>query len=75
MTRQEELKNARTMWSDWVEAERAVMSGQEYRIGTRLLRRASLDEIRRSVKYWRGEIDRLEGVSRMRVQQVIPRDR
>ena len=70
-----ELETAKMMWSDWVQAERAVMTGQEYRIGSRSLRRADLNAIRASIKYWRGEIDRLEGNSRMRVQQVIPRDK
>ena len=57
-----------------MEAEKAVMTGQEYRIGTRMLKRADLAEIRRSVIYWKDEIDRLEGRSGIRVQQVIPRD-
>ena len=72
--RPSELDIARDMWYDWVQAERAVQSGQEYKIGSRYLRRADLEDIRAAIKYWKGEIDRLEGKTRIRVQQVIPRD-
>lgn len=50
------------------------MTGQEYRMGTRLLRRADLRAIRESIKYWQAEVDRLAGRSKIRMQQVIPRD-
>ena len=51
------------------------MTGQEYRIGTRNLRRADLNMIGERVRYWKDEVYRLERRSRIRVQQVIPRDR
>ena len=70
----ENLKIARDMLQGWILAEQAVMTGQEYRMGTRLLRRANLSEIRASIKYWKGEIGKLEGHSRIRTQQIIPRD-
>ena len=74
MTRREELTMAETMWKDWIMAERAVMTGQEYRIGTRNLRRADLSHIRSSIRYWKCEVDRLTGRSRTKVRQVIHRD-
>ena len=74
MTRQEELHNANEMLKGWMLAEMAVMSGQDYSIGSRRLRRADLREIGQRIKFWQSEVDRLEGRSRIRVQQVIPRD-
>lgn len=74
MSKQEDLKNAREMLKGWMLAEQAVMTGQEYRMGTRFLRRADLGMIGDRVKFWQSEIERLEGKSRTRVQQVIPRD-
>jgi len=74
MNAQQQLEQAREMLQDWIQAERAVMTGQEYRIGSRMLRRADLDMIAQRVAYWKGEVDRLEGNSRIRTQQIIPRN-
>jgi len=74
MSVQQQIVQAREMLQDWIQAERAVMTGQEYRIGSRMLRRADLDMIAERVKYWKGEIDRLEGNPRIRTQQIIPRN-
>jgi len=68
------LVEARDMYKSWLAAEKAVMTGQEYRIGTRTLRRADLRMIGERVKYWKDEVARLEGPARIRVRQVIPRD-
>jgi len=72
--RHEEIETARKMVKQWVAAEEAVMTGQEYRIGTRSLRRADLRMIGERIKYWKCELEQLEGVNRIRVRQVIPRD-
>ena len=69
----DELTTARQMVKLWIEAEMAVMTGQEYRIGTRNLRRADLREIGERIKYWKDEQYKLEGKHRIRVRQVIPR--
>jgi len=73
MDKKKHIALAHDMLLGWIEAEKAVMTGQEYRIGTRMLKRADLSEIRQSIKYWKDEIAALEGRSRIRVQQVIPR--
>lgn len=70
---QQALADAREILKGWMAAEQAVMTGQEYRIGSRNLRRADLRQIGERIKYWQDEIARLEGVPRIRVQQVIPR--
>lgn len=68
------INTAKEMLQGWIMAEQAVQTGQEYRMGTRLLRRADLRAIRESIRYWQGEVDKLEGRSRIRTQQIIPRD-
>ena len=65
---------ARDMLLGWIMAEQAVMTGQEYQMGTRRLRRADLREIRASIKYWEEKVNEAAGGSRIRVQQIIPRD-
>jgi len=72
--RKEELETARNMLKGWIRAEEAVMTGQEYRMGTKTLRRADLNMIAERVNYWKAEVNRLKGVSHMRVRQVVPRD-
>lgn len=71
---QEELQTAKDKLKGWILAEQAVMTGQEYRTGTRMLRRARLKEIGERIKYWQSEVARLEGKPRNRAMQVIPRD-
>ena len=74
MSTQNELETARKMLRGWIEAEQAVMTGQEYRMGTRTLRRADLRTIGERIKFWQDEVGRLEGKSRIRVKQIVPRD-
>ena len=50
--REDDIKRARSMVSQWVTAEEAVMTGQEYRICTRMLRRADLRMIGERIKYY-----------------------
>ena len=72
----EKLTEARMMRDGWLKAERALMTAQEYRLGSRLLRRTDLKDIASRIKYWENEIDKLESgaVSNMRVQRVVSRD-
>ena len=74
MSNQTEIATAREMVILWIDAEKAVMAGQDYRIGTRRLTRANLREIGERIRYWKGELAKLEGRPRNRVRQIIPRD-
>jgi hypothetical protein len=60
------------MREGWIKAEIALMTSQEYRMGTRMLRRADLSEIRKSVEYWDRQINQLTGRSGIRIKQVQP---
>lgn len=70
------LEEARENLNLWLEAEKAVATGQSYRIGTRALTRANLREITERIKFWRGEIARLQcgGGNGLRVMRIVPRD-
>lgn len=70
------LQTAQTHLQTWLDAELAVATSQEYRIGTRSLRRADLDEIRQQIKFWRNEVDRLTNGRKRgaRVMRAVPRD-
>lgn len=72
------LDEAKHNLAMWLQAERAVATGQSYRIGTRSLTRASLREITERIRFWRSEVARLEcGINRrggIRVLRVVPRD-
>lgn len=70
------LEEAKENLKLWMEAEKAVATGQSYRIGTRSLTRASLREITERIRFWRDEIAKLEcGISGgIRVLRVVPRD-
>lgn len=67
---------AREMLQLWLDAERAVTTGQSYKIGTRFLTRSNVSEIAARIKYWRNEIAKLESGrgSGARVMRVVPRD-
>lgn len=69
------IEEARSTLRMWIEAERAVATGQSYKIGTRSLTRANLADIRESIQFWRKEIARLEAKqSGARVFRAVPRD-
>jgi hypothetical protein len=68
------LETAKKHLEAWLAAELAVSTGQEYRIGSRILRRANLSDISKQINYWRREIARLQGKGVNRVIRVIPRD-
>lgn len=70
------LEEARENLRLWLEAEKAVATGQSYTIGTRSLTRANLRDITERIRFWRGEVARLScGISQgVRVMRVVPRD-
>lgn len=72
------LEEAQESLKMWLAAEKAVATGQSYRIGTRSLTRASLREITERIRFWRGEVARLKcgigGGGGLRVMRVVPRD-
>lgn len=72
------LEHAKTRLEAYYAAELAVLSGQEYRIGSRSMRRADLSEIREAISSLESLVTDLEakaaGKGARRVLSVIPRD-
>lgn len=60
----------------WLDAEKAVATGQSYKIGTRSLTRANLSDITDRIKFWRNELAKLESGrgSGARVMRGVPLD-
>ena len=50
------LEVASQMYTMYIEAEKAVLSGQSYSIGDRSVTRANLVEIQKGRNYWRSEL-------------------
>lgn len=71
ITKDEAQENLRI----WLDAEKAVATGQSYKIGGRSLTRADLKDIADRIKFWRNEIAKLEsGTQGARVFRAVPRD-
>lgn len=51
------LQIAQQRLTQYLDAEAAVLGGQEYRIADRSLKRADLAEIRKGIEYWSDKID------------------
>lgn len=44
----------------WLSAEEAIATGQSYQIGTRMLTRADLKQVREQLEYWGGKLAEAE---------------
>lgn len=62
----------------WLAAEEAVATGQSYQIGTRMLMRADLKQIREEMEYWASKLAEAEAEEksrgRNRLFHFVPRD-
>lgn len=72
------LETAKKHLSAWLEAELTITTGQSYTIGSRVLTRANLTEIRNAIDYWNKKVITLENAKkaggRNQVRRVVPRD-
>lgn len=70
-----DVEYARRQLMVWYEAMEAVASGQEYKIGTRMLSMPHLKEIREQIKYWENKIMELQrGKRGRRTFNIVPVD-
>lgn len=62
----------------WLAAEEAIATGQSYQIGTRMLTRANLKQVREQMEYWSGKLAQAEAEEtrggRNRLFQFVPMD-
>lgn len=70
------LEQAKQHLQVWLDADIALATGKEYRLGSRTLTRADAAEIAERIRYWSREVSRLEAGRRggARVIRVVPRD-
>lgn len=72
------LETAQKHLDAWLEAELTVTTGQSYTIGSRVLTRANLTEIRNAIDYWNKKVIALDNTKktggRNRIKRVVPRD-
>lgn len=66
------LADAESKLSTWLAADDAVATGQEYYIGTRRLRRADADEIRKNIDYWETKVNKLSRGGGVRITGATP---
>ena len=60
------IDECKTMISLYIEAEKAVITGKKYRIGTRELERENLSEIRKARAEWEQRLKDLENGGKRR---------
>lgn len=62
----------------WLACEEAIATGQSYQIGTRMLTRADLKQVREEMEYWAGKLAEAEAEEksggRNRMYHFVPRD-
>lgn len=75
MTREMQLIEVRQHLEAWMSADLALAKGQEFRMGSRLLRMPDLQYVRSMIQYWEEKVSALEGGrGRKRHFHIIPVD-
>ena len=58
------LETAQRHLDAWLEAELAVTNAQSYTIGSRIMTKADLEEIRKTIDYWNTKVVELENAKK-----------
>lgn len=58
----------------YYKAEEAILTGQEYSIGSKKLRRADLDDVQAMIKTLENEVKTLESGGKSKVIRAVPLD-
>lgn len=67
------LSDAEAQLALYLTAEQKVLTGQEYTIGSRRLKRADLAEIRNGISYWQAKVQQFSnGGPGIRVRGLTP---
>lgn len=78
MASKKRLEKTKKRLDAYYEAELAVLAGQEYKIGTRSLTRANLEEIKTAIDNLEKKVDQLtaliEGKGRRKAYRITARD-
>jgi hypothetical protein len=67
------LEQAQARLDQYLAAEEAVLLGQQYEIGGRMLRRADLQAIQEGIRIWDDRVEKLSAKAAGRVRAISPR--
>ncbi len=68
------IESVKRRLDDYYEAERKILKGQSYKIGSRELTRANLATVQKKIQELEAELDALEkrGTSKRRSARIVP---
>ncbi len=70
----ERLERARKRLELYYKAEEAILTGQEYTIGTKRLRRADLEDVQAMIKQLENDVESLQTHGKNRALRGVPLD-
>ena len=72
-SKEEKIKRVKLRLELYYEAEEKILNAQEYRIGSRTLTRADLDDVQSEIRKLENDLEALEtrGTSKRRVSRAI----
>lgn len=73
-SKEEQLLTARSRLEAYLKAESAILTSQEYWMGSKRLRRADLEDVQKKITELQREIARLETGGKNKMVRVIPVD-
>jgi hypothetical protein len=73
-SRDEQLTTARNRLSAYLKTETAILTSQEYWMGSKRMRRADLEDVQKKIKELQKEIARLESGGKNKMVRVVPMD-
>lgn len=74
LNRDEQLSTARSRLEAYLKEESAILTSQEYWMGSKRLRRADLEDVQKKILDLQKEIARLEAGGKNKMARVIPMD-
>lgn len=70
----ERLERAKKRLELYYKAEEAILTGQEYTIGTKRLRRADLEDVQAMIKQLENDVESLKAQGKNRALRGVPLD-
>jgi len=70
----ERLNRAKKRLELYYKAEEAILTGQEYTIGTKRLRRADLEDVQAMIKQLENDVESLKASGKNRALRGVPLD-
>lgn len=55
-----DLETSKTMLTEWINAEKAILKNQSYKIGDKEFTKVNMTYVRDNVRYWENKVKHLE---------------